>query len=107
MVARGDIVWADAPEPMGRRPVCVLTRDSAIPVLERITVAGVTRTIRGLPSEVAVGEGEGLPAPSVINCDDIARVPKLVLDPDRVGRLDEARRIELDRALRFALDIRY
>ncbi len=87
--------------------MCVLTRDAAIPVLQRITVAGVTRTTRGLPSEVAVGENQGLPAPSVINCDDLARVPKLILDREPVGRLDEAKRVELDRALRFALDIRY
>lgn len=107
MVARGDIVWADAPEPMGRRPVCVVTRDAAIPALERVTVVGVTRTIRGLGSEVPVGGEEGLATPSVINCDDIIRLPKYALDPEPVGRVDEAKRIALDQALRFALDIRY
>lgn len=100
-------MWADAPEPMGRRPVCVLTRDAAIPVLERITVAGVTRSVRGLRSEVAVGPDQGLPAEGVINCDDVARLPRHLLDRDPVGRLEEAKRYELDRALRFALDIRY
>ena len=34
-------------------------------------------------------------------------VPKAALDPEPVGRLSLAKRAELDRALRFALDIEY
>lgn len=43
----------------GRRPVCVLTRDAAIPALANIAVALVTTRVRGLPSEVSVGPDDG------------------------------------------------
>jgi len=106
MVARGDIVWADLGPPAGRRPVCVLTRDAAIEVLTAITCAPITRTIRGIRSEVNVGPDEGLPEPSVVSCDNLLTVPKNVMD-EPVGRLDLDARARLDRALRYALDIQY
>lgn len=106
MVARGDIAWADLGSPAGRRPVCVLTRDAAIDVLTAITCAPVTRTIRGIRSEVAVGPDHGLPEASVINCDSLITVPESVLE-EPVGRLDLQARALLDQALRFALDIQY
>lgn len=107
MVARNDIVWADLGPPAGRRPVCVLTRDAAIAVLSSITCAPVTRTIRGIRTEVEVGPQQGLPERCVITCDNIITVPIADLDAEPVGRLDEIKRAELDIALRFALDIVY
>jgi len=107
VVARGDIVWADLGEPAGRRPVCVLTRDAAIEVLTAITCAPVTRTIRGIMSEVEVGPAEGLPRVSAISCDNLITVPIAVLDAEAVGRLDLDGRIRLDAALRYALAIEY
>ena len=80
MVARGDIVWADLGPPAGRRPVCVLTRDAAIAVLTAVTCAPITRTIRGIRSEVEVGSAEGLPEPSVITCDNLITIPLASLD---------------------------
>lgn len=106
MVARGDIAWADLGPPAGRRPVCVLTRDAAIDVLSAITCAPITRTIRGIRSEVEVGPDQGLPEASVINCDNLLTVPKDDMD-EPVGRLDLDGRAGLDRALRYALDIQY
>lgn len=105
MVARSEIYWANLEPPSGRRPVCVLTRTAVIPVLHTIACAAITRTIRGIPAEVEVGRAQGLPHPGVINCDSIMAVPKAALDPEPVGRLSLAKRAELDRALRFALDI--
>ena len=107
MVARNDIIWADLGEPAGRRPVCVLTRDAAISVLTAVTCAPITRTIRGIRTEVELGPAEGLPEVCVINCDNVLTVPLEDLDDRPVGRLDEAKRSQLDRALRFALDIVY
>ena len=107
MVARAEIYWADLGPPAGRRPVCVLTRDAAVGVLQTVTCAPVTRTIRGIASEVEVGPGQGLPVPSAISCDNLITVPQAALDRAPVGRLDEVKRAELDRALRYALDIRY
>ena len=106
-MTRNDIVWADVGPPAGRRPVCVLTRDAAISVLTAVTCAPITRTIRGIRSEVALGPEHGLPEPCVISCDNVITVPLSDLDPEPVGRLDEATRAELDRALRYALDIVY
>jgi len=107
VVARGEIYWADLGPPAGRRPVCVLTRDAAIEVLTAVTCGPITRTLRGIASEVEVGPDQGLPEPSVISCDNLVTVPRASLDPRPVGRLDEIKRSELDRALRYALDIRY
>ena len=106
VVRRGDICWTDLGPPAGRRPVCVLTRDAAIDVLDGLACAQVTRTIRGVASEVRVGRREGLPATSVISCDNILTVRKASLDR-AVGALDQAKRVELDRALRYALDIAF
>lgn len=107
MVARNDIYWADLGPPAGRRPLCVLTRDGAISALTSVTCAPITRTIRGISSEVEVGPHHGLPENAVINCDNLVTIPILLLDPEPVGRLDSGTRAELDRALRYALDIVY
>jgi mRNA interferase MazF len=107
VVVRGDVYWADLGPPAGRRPVCVLTRDAAIAVLHTVTCAPITRTIRGIRSEVEVGPQEGLPETSVITCDNLMTVPQAVLDASAIGHLDEVKRAVLDRALRYALDIAY
>ena len=107
MLARNEIYWADLGPPAGRRPVCVLTRDAAASVLPAVTCAPITRTIRGIRSEVQIGVEEGLPEPCVINCDNILTVPLTDLDPQPVGRLSEIVRAGLDQALRYALDIVY
>ncbi len=107
MVARGVVIWADLGPPANRRPVCVLTRDAAVEVLAAVTCAPITRTIRGIRSEVVVGPDEGLPEPSVVSCDNLVTVPKLCFDPEPVGSLGIEKRVELDRALRYALDIQY
>lgn len=107
MVARTEIYWADLGPPAGRRPLCVLTRDPAIAVLTAVTCAPITRTIRGIRSEVEIGVDEGLPEACVISCDNLMTVPIADLDRNPVGRLDEIKRAQLDRALRYALDIIY
>jgi len=76
-------------------------------VLSAITCAPITRTIRHIRSEVDVGPGDGLPAPSVISCDNLITVPVMLLDAEPVGHLDFTARIRLDHALRYALDIQY
>ncbi|MHB1533758.1 MAG: type II toxin-antitoxin system PemK/MazF family toxin [Acidimicrobiales bacterium] len=91
MVERGDIVWADLGPPAGRRPVGVLTRDAAVAVLTRdaavavltaITCAPITRTIRGIRSEVEVGPAQGLPEQSVISCDNLITIPATLFDAE-------------------------
>lgn len=86
--------------------MCVLTRDAAIPVLTSVTCAPITRTIRGIRSEVEVGPDEGLPERSVINCDNVVTISQSLLDAEAVGRLGMRRIEELDTALRYSLGIR-
>ena len=107
MVARNDIFWADLGPPAGRRPVCVLTRNAAIEVLFSVTCAPITRTIRGIPSEVELGPEQGLPEACVISCDNVITIPIEDLDDEPVGHLDDVTRSQLDAALRFSLDIIY
>ncbi|MGH9893142.1 MAG: type II toxin-antitoxin system PemK/MazF family toxin, partial [bacterium] len=45
---RKEIFWADLGPEAGRRPVCIVTRDAAIEVLDRVTCAPITRTIRDI-----------------------------------------------------------
>ncbi len=104
---RGEVYWASLPPPAGRRPVVLLTRTRAIAVRTRVTVAPVTRTARGIASEVALGREEGLPTRSVASCDNIQTIRKDLLDPEPAGRLGPSKMRELDRAIRFALGIRW
>jgi mRNA interferase MazF len=83
----------------------VLTRNAAISVLHRVTVAPITTVARGIRTEVPVGGGEGLDRPSVINCDNLLTVAKSALDSSPVGRLNRQQRIHLNAALRYALAI--
>ena len=87
--------------------MCVLTRDAAIDVLTSVTCAPITRTIRGIRSEVEIGSEQGLSDSCVISGDNVITVPIDVLDDEPVGHLNEVVRAALDRALRYALDIVY
>jgi len=87
--------------------VCVLTRDAAIPVLTAVACAPITRTIRGIRSEVELGPDHGVPERCVILCDNVLTVPLGDLDAQPIGHLDEIARIQLDRALRYGLEIIY
>ena len=46
---RGEVWWADQPQPIGRRPVLLLSRDEAYNVRNAVTVAQITTTVRNLP----------------------------------------------------------
>ncbi len=103
---RGQIYWARLPPPIGRRPVLLVTRTGAIAVRAAVTVAPITRTIRGIPSEVPVDRLHGLRAVSVANCDSLQTIPKDALGRRPIGTLSPTELPALDRALRFALGIR-
>lgn len=103
---RGEIYLAVLPEPVGRRPVLLVTRTPAIAVRTAVTVAPITRTVRGIASEVPLGRAHGLRAASVANCDSLQTIPKDALRPRPLGRLAPDELPALDRALRFALHIR-
>jgi mRNA interferase MazF len=102
-VKQYEIVWASLPEPIGRRPVLLLTRTAAYKYLNKVIVAEVTSTIRGIPQEVTLGRREGLQHPSVANLDNVHVVPKALLG-DRIGELGGGRNREVKRALGYSLD---
>lgn len=99
---RGDICWYAFAAPDKRRPVLVLTRDSAIPVLNAITIAPITSTVRDIPTEVVLGPEDGLPAVCAANFDNVQTVPKHKLG-ERISRLHPSRLAEAAKALSFAL----
>jgi mRNA interferase MazF len=101
--ARGEVWWCELAE-AGRRPVVVLSRDSAIPRLRRALVAPCTTTIRGLPSEVVLEPGDDpVPRRSAVNLDSVESVSLAVL-VGRIGRLADVRMREVCRALDVAVD---
>ena len=71
---RGEIWLLDRPRPDKRRPVVVLSRPSLIRALHTVTVAAITSTLRGAPTEVALGVEEGLKATSCVNLCNIFTV---------------------------------
>ena len=73
---RAEIWWAELPQPVGHRPVVILTRDAVAPTIENQVVALVTRTVRGVPTEVELGKKQGLPGRSVASLDNILTVPR-------------------------------
>lgn len=99
-MTRGEVWWAEHPE-TGRRPFLVLTREVAIPVLERLVVVPATRTVRGIPSEVALSEEDGMPEPCVLSFDNVTTLPKALLT-ERICRLGLDRLAQACVALRHA-----
>jgi mRNA interferase MazF len=101
-IARGDVRLYRFAPPDKRRPVLVLTRDSAIAYLSTVTVAPVTSAIRGVPSEVLLTEEDGMKAPCAVNLHNAVTVSQQRLGR-RVARLSTSRMREICGALRFSL----
>lgn len=98
---QGEIWWAEAEDK--RRPVLVVTRSDAVPVLMWVVAAPVTRTIRDIPTEVALDEPEGLPHPCVATFDNLQPIRRTLLT-SRIGALDPTRHHELCDALHAFAD---
>jgi mRNA interferase MazF len=80
----------------------VLTRDSAIAYLSTVTVAPVTSTIRGVPSEVLLSEEDGMKEPCAVNLHNPVTVVQEKLGK-RVAQLSPLRMHQICAALRFSL----
>lgn len=97
--------WCEPPD-IGRRPVVVLSRDAAIPLLRRTLVAPCTTTIRGLPSEVVLEPGDDpIGRTSAVNLDSVESVSVATL-VERLGTLSGTRMREICAALAIATDCR-
>jgi len=101
-VNRGDVCWYTFKTPDKRRPVLILARDSAIGVLNAVTVAPITSTIRSIPTEVILTEADGLPNTCAANLDNLQTVPKSNIGA-RIARLTSRKMKEAAAAIVFAL----
>ena len=101
---RGDVWWADLPPPAGHRPVVLISRDEASSYRELVTVAPVTRRIRGIRVEVQLGPEDGLPRRCAVNLDSMTTVPIYTLQRHIASlRIDKLQAV--DSAIHFALGL--
>lgn len=98
----GDVYWYEFQPPDKRRPVVVLTRTSAINFLTSITIAPITSTIRGIPTEVMLTPLEGFANDCAVNLDNIQTVPKAKLKTYQTHLSSEKMRA-IHYAIQFAL----
>jgi mRNA interferase MazF len=107
-VNRGE-VWEMADPPVPRRRggthrVVLLSWDSSYPIRDRVTVAPITSTIRGLDAEVILDHRDGMDHACAINLDVIATVLRSNLDR-RITQLNDDRMEEVARAIHIALGL--
>jgi mRNA interferase MazF len=101
-IARGDVRLYHFAPPDKKRPVVVLTRDSVIGYLSTVTVAPITSTVRGVPSEVVLSGEDGMKTTCAVNLHHAVTVSQERLGK-RVARLSVRRMNEICAALRFSL----
>lgn len=101
---RGEVWLTEQPEPIGKRPVVLLSRDEAYGVRNAVTVAQITTTIRNIPVEVVLDEKDGLQHKCVVNLDTISTIRKSRLIK-RICSLKVEKIEQIDRAIKFALSL--
>jgi mRNA interferase MazF len=79
-VNRGEIRWYTFRAPDKRRPVLLLSRSEVVAQLNEIIVVPVTRTVRGLATEVVLTPGDGMPVVCALNFDHVSLAQR-----DRLG----------------------
>jgi len=103
-VRRGDVCWYSFKTPDKKRPVLILTRDSAIGILNSVTIAPITSKIRSIPTEVVLTEADGLPNTCAANFDNLQTVSKSQIG-NRIAHLTSRKMLEAVAALTFALEL--
>jgi mRNA interferase MazF len=97
---RGEIWWYEHPY-LKPRPALILTRDEAIGNLRELFTVLATTRIRGLPTEVEIGAGDGMPRNCVLNADHVDAVDKSFLSK-RITQLGAEKMDAVCRALAVA-----
>jgi mRNA interferase MazF len=100
----GEIRWYKFVKPDKKRPVLILTRDSALDYLGETTVAPITSEVRNIPSEVFLSKAEGMPWDCAVNYDHLQTVSKGKIG-SLITSLPPAKMVDVGRAIRFVLDI--
>lgn len=101
-LGRGEIRLYRFSAPDKPRPVLVLTRESALGYLSTVTVAPITSTVRGVPSEVVLTEEDGMKHVCAVNLHNVVTVSTEHLGR-RVAKLSTRRLADVCAALGFAL----
>jgi mRNA interferase MazF len=97
---RGEIWFAATPG--GDRPVLILTRDPIADRIGSLLVAALTRTQRGLVSELMLTASEdGVPSDCVVNFDNLHTLPRETFRR-RISALSASRMAQACRTLRDA-----
>ena len=99
---RGEIRWYTFKSPNKKRPVVILTRNSALDFLGEVTIALITSTIRDIPTEVILDQKDGMKTLSAINLDHIQTVSKGKIGA-YISKLSDSKLDEIKPALLFAL----
>jgi mRNA interferase MazF len=99
---RGEVRWYRFLQPDKKRPILLLTRNSALEFLSEVTVAPITSTVRDIPSEVALSRADGLDRDCAVNLDHVQTVPKARIGA-LIATLPPTRMAEVGSALVFAL----
>ena len=100
---QGDVYWYTFRAPDKRRPVLIVTRNSAIHFLTGIAVAPITTTIRGIPSEVPpTPQDDGMYEDRVVNTDNLQTIKKASLD-EFITSLSEEKMRSVRAAIEFSL----
>jgi mRNA interferase MazF len=88
---RGEIWFAATPG--GDRPVLILTRDPVADRIGSVVVAALTRTVRGVVSELLLTPADGVPTDCVVNFDNVHTIPRTTfrrrvttLSPNRMAQ---------------------
>ncbi len=97
-----EVRWAQLPEPVGLRPILLLTRTQAYAYLSKVIAAEVSTRIRGIPQEVPLGRSDGMPKPCAAKLDSLQLVSTRAIG-ERIATLRASRVVEVKRALGYAL----
>jgi mRNA interferase MazF len=99
---RGEVRWYLFSRPDKKRPVLILTRDSAVEFLGEVTVAPITSTVRDIPSEVFLTKADGMPRDCAVNLDHLQTVAKGKIG-SLITTLSASRMEQMRPSLLFAL----
>ena len=102
MIKRGEVRWYLFSRPDKKRPVLILTRDSAVEFLGEVPVAPITSTIRDIPSEVLLTKADGMPRDCAVNLDHLQTVAKGKIG-SLITTLSASRMEQMRPSLLFAL----
>ncbi|MDM8526951.1 type II toxin-antitoxin system PemK/MazF family toxin [Anaerolineales bacterium HSG24] len=101
---RGEVRWYTFKPPDKRRPVLILTRNATIGLLNTVTVAPITTTIRDIPSQVFLSQQDGMLTECTVSADNLQTVAQSKIG-QIITRLSSERMIEVKQAINFALGL--